>query len=90
MSKSANKVTFKVILTSEIDQPFKVVTVPEEAPFSAVIRYICDEFRVDERTTSILTMDGIGINPDQNCGEVFLKFGGDLKMIPRDRVGSSQ
>lgn len=42
---------------------------------------------MDEKTTSVLTMDGIGINPDQNCGEVFMKFGGDLKMIPRDRVG---
>ena len=37
MSK-ANKVTFKVILTSEIEQPYKVISVPEDAPFSAVIR----------------------------------------------------
>jgi len=42
MSKGT-KVTFKVILTSEIEQPFKVISVPEEAPFSAVIRYVCDE-----------------------------------------------
>ena len=81
------KVTFKVILTSEIDQPFKVISVPEPAPFAAVIRYVCDEFRVDEKTTSILTMDGVGINPDQCCGDVFLNFGSDLKMIPRDSVG---
>jgi ubiquitin-fold modifier 1 len=42
MSKG-NKVTFKVILTSEMEQPYKVISVPEEAPFSAVIRYVCDE-----------------------------------------------
>ena len=40
------KVTFKIILTSEIDQPFKVVSTPEQAPFAAVIRYVCDEVKI--------------------------------------------
>jgi len=53
MSK-ANKVTFKVILTSEIEQPYKVISVPEEAPFSAVIRYVCDE--VSSRICSFVLM----------------------------------
>lgn len=53
MSKG-NKITFKIILTSEIEQPFKVVTVPEEAPFSAVIRYVCDEVTIDV-ASSVLT-----------------------------------
>lgn len=43
MSRQKIKVTFKVILTSEIDQPYKVISVPEEAPFAAVIRYVCNE-----------------------------------------------
>ncbi len=53
------------------------------------MKFVIWQFRVDEKTTSILTMDGVGINPDQCCGDVFLKFGGDLKMIPRDRVGAN-
>lgn len=65
------------------------VDVSEEAPFTQVVRFVASQFGVNPENSAITTNSGVGVHPNQNAGTIFMKFGGDLRLIPRDRVGNT-
>lgn len=81
-----HKVTFRMKNKTESDDI--ILSVLDDTPVINVMKLVAEKLQVDTSTFAITSDDGTGLSPQQTARSVFMKQGGNLRIIQRDRVGT--
>ncbi len=65
------------------------IGIPEKAPFGALVMVAARGFGIPVPTAAIITEDGVAVPLGQTAEDVFLRYGPNIRLISRDRVGAA-